>query len=321
MSDQLDSRIHTSLSHLRSLEPAARKLSFLPRQPAKSPLSGRHASRLRGRGLNFEELRDYMPGDDIRTIDWKVTARTGSPHVRVFTEERDRPSYLLVDQRMSMFVGSTLNMKSVTAAEAAAITAMRILDQGDRVGGIIFDDNEVVEISARRSRCSLDRFLTTLAEKNLALSADVRKVAQPLHLNRPLESLAKIVTHNHLVIIISDFDQVDDRTEQLLGAISEHNDLILCLVTDPFGHSLPDNLKMTVSDGELQFQIDYEDKQAFQAIACSLQERIKNVLAWQKTLDLTVLPLSAGEETVPQLVRLLQEGIPEGGVSSPGGDA
>ena len=283
-------------------------------------MSGKNASRLRGRGLSFEELRDYLPGDDIRTIDWKVTARTGSPHVRVFTEERDRPSYLLVDQRMSMFFGSTLNMKSVTAAEAAAIAAIRILDQGDRVGGIIFDDNEVVEIPAKRSRRSLDRFLTTIAEKNLALSADVKKV-DPLHLNRPLESLAKIVTHNHLVIIFSDFDQVDDRTEQLLGAISAHNDLILCLVADPFGFRIPDNLRMTASDGELQFQIDPEDKQAFAAIARSVRERIKKIFDWQKTLDLTVLPLTTAEETVPQIVRLLQEGIPASGVGSPGGNA
>ena len=116
-----DARIHVSLAHLRGLQGAARGLSFLPRQPSASVLNGRHASRLRGRGLNFEEMRDYLPGDDIRSIDWKATARTGSPHVRVFTEERDRPALLVVDQRMSMFYGSVLNMKSVTAAEAAAI--------------------------------------------------------------------------------------------------------------------------------------------------------------------------------------------------------
>jgi uncharacterized protein (DUF58 family) len=316
MSEQYDTRIYTPLSHLRSLEPAARKLSFLPRQQVRSVLSGKNASLLRGRGLSFEELRNYLPGDDIRTIDWKVTARTGSPHVRVFTEERDRPSFLMVDQRMSMFFGSTLNMKSVTAAEAAAIAAIRILDQGDRVGGIIFDDNEVVEIPAKRSRRSLDRFLTTLAEKNLALSADVGKVDQPLHLNHPLESLARIVTHNHLVIIYSDFDQVDDRTEQLLRTISAHNDLILCLVADPFGYSIPDNLRMTASDGELQFQVDPEDKQAFAAMARSAQERIKKILDWQKTLDLTVLPLTTGEETITQIVRLLQEGMPAPGIGS-----
>jgi len=307
--------VYTPLSHLRSLESAARKLSFLPRQPVRSVLSGRNASRLRGRGLSFEELRDYLPGDDIRTIDWKVTARTGSPYIRVYTEERDRPSYLVVDQRMSMFFGSTLNMKSVTAAEAAAIAAIRILDQGDRVGGIVFDDNEVVEIPAKWSRRSLDRFLTVIAEKNLALSADQKKVVQPLHLNRPLESLARIVTHNHLVIVYSDFDQVDDRTEHLLREISAHNDLILCLVADPFGYSIPDNLRMTVSDGELQFQIDPENTQAFAAIARSTRDRIQQILDWPKTIDLTVLPLTTAEETIPQIIKLLQEGIPAKGLA------
>ena len=150
MSD--DPRIHVSLARLRGLQGAARGLSFLPRQPSASVLNGRHASRLRGRGLNFEEMRDYLPGDDIRSIDWKATARTGTPHVRVFTEERDRPALLVVDQRMSMFYGSVLNLKSVTAAEAAAIAAFRILDAGDRVGGIVFDDEDLVEYVPKRSR-------------------------------------------------------------------------------------------------------------------------------------------------------------------------
>ncbi|MGD8898369.1 MAG: DUF58 domain-containing protein, partial [Acidobacteriota bacterium] len=103
-----------------ALEYRAEGYSFLPRQPVHSVLAGRHASRMRGRGLNFEEIRGYLPGDDIRTIDWKVTARTREPHVRVYTEERDRPALLLVDQRQSMFFGSRRAMKSVVAAEVAA---------------------------------------------------------------------------------------------------------------------------------------------------------------------------------------------------------
>ncbi len=128
-----DPRVHVSLAGLRALEGRARTLSFAPRQPARSAMNGRHASRLRGRGLTFEELR---PGDDVRAIDWKTTARAGEPFVRVTTEERDRPALIVVDQRMSMFFGSVLNMKAVTAAEAAALAAFRIRDQGDRVGGI-----------------------------------------------------------------------------------------------------------------------------------------------------------------------------------------
>ena len=88
-----------------------------------SILAGRHASRLRGRGLNFEEIRRYLPGDDTRNMDWKVTARMRKPHVRVYTEERDRPCLLVVDQRQSMFFGTRRCMKSVAAAEVAALAA------------------------------------------------------------------------------------------------------------------------------------------------------------------------------------------------------
>ena len=101
-----DPGVYVDLEHLIALEQKGRKVSLLPRQAVHSLLSGRYASRMRGRGLNFEEIRDYRTGDDVRSIDWKVTARLQSPHVRVFNEERDRQGLLVVDQRLSMFFGT-----------------------------------------------------------------------------------------------------------------------------------------------------------------------------------------------------------------------
>ena len=203
-----DPRIHVSLPHLRQLEGAARGLSFLPKQASTSVLNGRHASRLRGRGLNFEEMRDYLPGDDIRSIDWKATARTGSPHVRVFTEERDRPALLVVDQSMSMFFGTQLNMKSVTAAEAAAVAAFRVLDVGDRVGGIVFSDDEQFEMAPKRSRQSVYALLESIARANAALNADKRVATRAEGLNGILKRVARIAHHDHLVMVFSDFDGI-----------------------------------------------------------------------------------------------------------------
>ena len=140
----IDPGVYVDLEHLIALEQRGRKVSLLPRQPVHSLLSGRYASRMRGRGLNFEEIRDYRTGDDVRSIDWKVTARLQSPHVRVFNEERDRQGLLIVDQRLSMFFGSRRAMKSVTAAEIAAVVAWRILNVGDRVGGIVFNDQDML---------------------------------------------------------------------------------------------------------------------------------------------------------------------------------
>ncbi|MCA0850543.1 DUF58 domain-containing protein [Salipiger thiooxidans] len=299
-----DPRIHASLAHLRSLEGPARGLSFLPRQPAQSVLNGRHASRLRGRGLNFEELRDYLPGDDVRAIDWKVTARTGAPHVRVMTEERDRPALLVVDQRMSMFFGTRHNMKSVTAAEAAAMTAFRILDQGDRVGGIVFGDEVLAEIRPQRSRAALNRFLTALADAGALLHAEAPNLT-PIGLTQVLRSVARIARRNHLIVVLSDFDGIDAETERVVAALARHNDLILVPVSDPSAGELPPGLRLIVTDGALQAEIDTGAAGARQGLAEMSRGRIREVLDWQRRFGVAILPLSTGEETLPQMRRVL----------------
>ncbi|WP_237220183.1 DUF58 domain-containing protein [Salipiger sp. CCB-MM3] len=299
-----DPRIHTDLAYLRSLEGPARGLSFLPRQPAQSVLNGRHASRLRGRGLNFEELRDYLPGDDIRAIDWKVTARTGTPHVRVMTEERDRPALLVVDQRMSMFFGTKRSMKSVTAAEAAAMTAFRILDQGDRVGGIVFGDELLAEIRPQRSRAALNRFLTALSDANALLHAEAPNVP-PLGLTQVLRAVARIASRNHLIVVLSDFDGIDAETDRIVSGLARHNDLILVPVTDPSAGELPKGMRLIVTDGELQAEIDTDAPGARHGLIEMSKGRLADVLDWQRRFGVAVLPLSAGEETLPQMRRLL----------------
>ena len=305
-----DPRIHVDLQHLRSLENRIKGLTLLPRQPAGSVLNGRHASRLRGRGLNFEELRGYLPGDDPRTIDWKVTARTGKPHVRIHSEERDRPALLIVDQRMSMFFGTRLNMKSVTAAETAGLAAFRILDQGDRVGGIIFGDDFVSEIRARRSRTARDRFLVALARANALLHANAPVVEDPLSLNRPLASASRIAKRDHLIVMISDFDGIDDATERLVGNLARHNDLVLCPVTDPMSDELPENSKIVVSDGNLQVEVDTTSGETLKRLEEFTSGRLTEILAWQRKFGLPVLPLSAGEDTIAQIRRLTGRFLP-----------
>lgn len=299
-----DPLIHVTLAHLRSLEARARSLSFLPRQPARSVLNGRHASKLRGRGLNFEELREYLPGDDVRSIDWKVTARTGQPHVRVMTEERDRPALIVVDQRMSMFFGSRLNMKSVTAAEAGALAAFRILEQGDRVGGIVFGDEHLAEIRPQRSRIALDRLLAAMADANGLLRADAPAV-EPMSLTRVLRSVARTAPRNHLILVLSDFDVVDEETRRLITGIARLNDLILVLVSDPFADALPEGLRLIVSDGELQTEVDTGDRIVRRRLSEMARGRLATILDWQRTLGIPVLPLSAAAPTLPQLRRLM----------------
>ncbi len=305
-----DSRIHVSLAHLRALQGPARGLSFLPKQPSASVLNGRHASRLRGRGLNFEEMRNYLPGDDIRSIDWKATARTGTPHVRVFTEERDRPALLVVDQRMSMFYGSVLNMKSVTAAEAAAMAAFRILAAGDRVGGIVFDDDDTREYVPKRSRRTAYALLEAIAEMNAGLHADRPSRTTPGSLNHVLKSVTRIAHHDHLILILSDFDGIDDTTHRYLSSIAHHNDLVLGLVYDPSARLSARGRRAVLGDGDMQAEFDFSEGKLAETVMDFGTRRLERVLRWQTEINLSVLPLSAGEETLSQLRRSLGAAAP-----------
>jgi uncharacterized protein (DUF58 family) len=300
-----DPRIHVSLPHLCSLESAARGLTFLPKQASTSVLNGRHASRLRGRGLNFEEMRDYLPGDDVRSIDWKATARTGSPHVRVFTEERDRPAMLVVDQRMSMFFGSVLNMKSVTAAEAAAIAAFRVLGVGDRVGGIVFNDEDTVEFVPKRNRRTVFKLLEAIGDMNAALSADSPAVPREDGLNGILKRIARIAHHDHLVLVFSDFDGIDELTHRHLSGIARHNDVILMLVYDPLARGLEEGDTTVIGDSAMQAELNLASASMRGAVDEYVRERLARIHRWQSEINLSVLPLSAGEETLPQIRKLM----------------
>lgn len=298
-----DPRIHVDTRHLLSLGGRTGALSLLPRQPARSVLNGRHASRLRGRGLNFEELRTYLPGDDIRTIDWKVTARTGEPHVRVYTEERDRPALLLVDQRVSMFFGTQVYMKSVVAAEAAAIAAHRVLAQGDRVGGIVFGDTDLAEHRPQRRPAALRRFLSSLGALNCSLNAGLRPQTT-VSLNQVLQQAARIAQTNALVCVFSDFDGLTDGTERLLRRLAHSNDLILFDISDPISRHMPPELRLTVSDGDQQIELDASDRQMSDRVTQAMELRLAQLQSWSRRYGFPIVPLTTAEPALAQILRL-----------------
>lgn len=300
-----DPRIHVDLAHLAGLEGRARGFDFLPRQPVGSALSGRRAARVRGRGLEFLEIRGYLPGDDVRAIDWKVTARTGAPHVRVTQEERDRPALLLLDQRQAMFFGTVHAMKSSTAAEIAALAAWRILAAGDRVGGLVLSDAGLAEIPPRRSRAAVLRLLAAAADRNAALSATAPVVTEaPARLNAALGRAAHVLTHDWLLLVISDFDGADDETLRLLARIARGNDVVLALVHDPTARDIPARGRIVVGDGRRRAALDLAAPRVRRNLAAIGGERLDMLLGWRARLDAAILPVSAGEETAPQMLRL-----------------
>ncbi|MBX9841230.1 MAG: DUF58 domain-containing protein [Xanthobacteraceae bacterium] len=297
--------VYVDLDELIALEGRGRRVSFLPRQPVGSLLSGRYASRMRGRGLNFEEIRDYRSGDDVRSIDWKVTARLRKPHVRVFNEERDRQGLLVIDQRLTMFFGSRLAMKSVTAAQAAAVAAWRILAAGDRVGGIVFNDRDLAEVRPQRSRRNVLQLLGHVVAQNRALGVGRGIASDPVMLNRTLDRARRLALHDTTVIIVSDFDGADATTRQIVGGMAAHNSVVALLVHDPLQSDLPPSARMTVTDGELQIMLEVGSGSVRRHIQEMTEARLRSVFAWTREIGVPVLPLSAAEDTAPQLRRLL----------------
>ena len=258
-----DSSIYVDLNELRRLKYLAKGFSFTPNQPANSALSGKNVSKLRGRGLNFEELRHYRPGDDIRAMDWKVTQRTGKPHIKVFTEERERNVFLAIDQRMTMFFGSSNKMKSVIAAELAALIAWQISDSGDRIGAVIYNDRQTKVIPAKRGKQHVVNLLNEVLKKNHELSIEnsVQENANDSEsFNKMLATLNKVSSHNGLIILIGDGHGFNDKSTDYIKKLRQHNEVIACHIADPLEQTLPKMSQMIVSDGVQQIQFSSDNK-------------------------------------------------------------
>ncbi len=285
------------------LQYEARDFSLLPRQPVHSLLSGRHSSRLRGRGLTFEELRRYRPGDDIRSIDSRATARLRTAHVRVYSEERDRPVLLVVDQRATMFFGSARTTKATAAAEAAALTAWRTIERGDRIGAIIFDDDEFVEIKPRRSRSNVLRICHELVRINGQLSVDRRPVRSDA-LNAALGCAVNVAKHDHLVILITDYDGDDETTRELTTRLATHNDVLAVLVYDPLGARLPKAKEMEATDGAERLTVP-TDAQFAERFESEFRARCDQIRQRLRAVRIPLLPICTHDPVTEQVLAAL----------------
>ncbi len=299
------SQAYVTLDDLLGLRHRAKGFSFLPRQPVHSLLTGRHASRLRGRGLDFEELRHYAEGDDTRTIDWLATARRASPHVRVYTEERDRSVLLLVDQRLSMFFGSRRAMKSVVAAEVAALAAFRVTSLGDRVGAVVFSESAQAEIRPQAREAGVRRLLPEIVRQNHLLSADSDLVPDPTLLNSALARAARLANHDWLVVLISDAFGANEQTIELVTKITAHNDFLLVFVHDPLEAELPAIGRVVVAEADRQIEVDLSARDLRHRFAGDFADRRERGARFSLHHAIPVLPLSTHRGVAEQLRELL----------------
>ncbi len=252
MSPSQGDGIHLTPSELIALRPRCHALRLPMRQPAASALAGAYRSRFRGRGVDFLESRNYQPGDDIRNMDWRVTARTGRPHTKVFQEERERPVLVVMDASPSLYFGTRRRLKSVAAGQMAAAIAWSAVRRGDRIGGFLFAPGRHRELRPAGGRRGAMRMIQGLVDW---LQPEETPEQSQDSLSGALERVRHAVRPGSLIIIISDFFSLDEDSNRHLSRLRQHNDVIGCQVLDVAEHLLPAG-RYPITDGEVASVLD-----------------------------------------------------------------
>ena len=230
--------------------------------------SGARLSRLRGRGMEYSESRIYLPGDDIRSIDWRVTARTGRPHTKLFHEERDRPVLFVVDLGPHMWFGTRRAFKSVVAAETAALLAWAAVEHGDRVGGLALAGHRPVESRLRGGRRGAIGLFRALAEVASAAPATTGA-----GLDDGLAHAHRVARPGTLVIVVSDFSGLRGRAAHHLAKLRARNDLLCVWIHDRLEAVPPPPARYPIGDGRRTTILDTRSGEVVRAVA----ERLRGI--------------------------------------------
>lgn len=244
---------------LRELLALAGPASALPQwtRSIRARASGPFLSRLRGRGMEYDESRPYLPGDDIRQLDWRVTARTGRPHTKLFREELERPVLICVDYRRTMFFATRGVFKAVQAARVASLLAWRAQQNRDRVGGLLFADHVHHELPPRRGSTATMQWLKLLvAQAPVQRAAPPTAAAASAPLTDALKRVARVAKPGTLVFVISDFRGLDEAASAVLAQLSLHADVGLVAIHDPLEALFPEfDGVASLADGERSLRL------------------------------------------------------------------
>ncbi len=272
----------------------------------KSLQTGAYVSHFRGRGMEFDESRPYQPGDDPRSIDWRVTARSTTAYTKLFREERERPVLVVVDLRANMHFATKGCFKSVNASRAAALLAWAAHHRGDRLGGIIFGDTTHRELKPRLGRQAALRFVHELVDHpdwETREREETQDDEQPLA--HALASLRRVARPGSLVVILSDFLGFSRAAQSYLSSVARHNEVLAVVLNDPFEQKLPPpgRYRLVAHDDELA--IDTAAKAARRDYEDAFLSRRHELEAFCQRYGVHLMPLSTKDDPVRALQKAL----------------
>lgn len=280
-------------------------VNLSPKKTVQAKLAGAYLAKTKGRGMEFDEARHYQPGDDIRAIDWRVTARTGKTHTKLYREEKERPVFVLTDLSSSMQFGTQLMFKSVQAAHLSSLIAWAARKRGDRIGGLVFNQHQHIESKPfTRQKAVLSLLNNMLKVQQQTITGEEPKVT----LADACARVRRLAHPGSLIFILSDFSQLDELTKQHLAQLSKHCEVIAYPISDPFEHALPKvkiNQRVSLSDGKDRQQIVLGEKQVEQAYSQQHKHYFDSIHHTLKQCKVQVMEISAGLPLKTQL-----EGFP-----------
>jgi uncharacterized protein (DUF58 family) len=294
--------VSVSIKQLLYYQSKSGLLDLAPRQGIQAKLAGSYLAKTKGRGMEFDEARHYQAGDDIRAIDWRVTARTGKTHTKIYREEKERPIFILADLSSTMYFGTQLLFKSVQVAHLASLIAWAARDRGDRIGGLIFNQNQHLEYKPLTRHKAVLSLLHGLVELHQTPDPST---PQSVTFSDACARVRRLARPGSLVFLLSDFQQLNELAKQHLNRLSRHCEVIAYPISDPFEHKLPDvrvAQQVALTDGITQQNIVLGEKDVADKYQ---QQHLASFNYIQSTLQqchAQVLPISAAIPLEQQLV-------------------
>ena len=269
-----------------------------PESMVKTNRVGGFRSRFKGRGMDFDEVRMYQIGDDIRNIDWKVTARTGEAHTKLFKEEREKPVFVVLDQMPGMFFGTAKVFKSIIASHIAAQLMWNTLSNGDRFGALLFGENVHFEMKPSGNRRNCMRLLSRIVENyeqtltacfSLSEKQPSSNIEAVTHdqltsdqltnnqLKNTLKRLRYLSKPGSVIQLVSDFNQFDGACERQLSKLSQHADIHCVLVCDSIESQLPPAGLYGMTDGNINGVLNTGQSQLRRDYALAYENKVNRI--------------------------------------------
>lgn len=306
MMHALSDGIHPSREELIGLRLPARNLPLKPRQPVQGVMAGSHASPFRGRGMDYVESRGYQSGDDVRNMDWRVTARSGRAHVKVYQDERERPVVVMADFGPGMFFATEGVFKSIVAARAAALIGWAAAHNGDRIGALLYNGNhhEIRPLRGQRGALQLIRALVAAADPS---GAGSRPQPGGNPFNAALTRLRRVVRPGSLIYMLSDFYHLDSDGKCHLQWLRRHNDIVACQILDRLELAPPPPGRYPVMAGDRRAVLDMHAATQREAWTRHFDERRQRVGELMRQCAIPLFQLGTADDISQRLRQILSQ--------------